>query len=157
MRITVLAIGNRMPAWVNSAVQEYSRRLPAHCAFEVHEVPALKRGKNADTARIAEKEAEVLVKAVPVGALIIALERTGRQISTEMLAEALQDWIDSSQDVALLVGGPEGLSPIAIKHASRVWSLSKLTYAHPLVRVILAEQVYRAWSICAGLPYHRGD
>ncbi len=157
MRIVLLAIGNRMPAWVNPAFEEYARRMPAHCALELREVPALKRGKNADINRILEKEAIALVKAIPGGALVIALERTGREISTSDLAVHLQGWIDQNQDIVLLVGGPEGLTETVVKHSNLVWSLSKLTYAHPLVRVIIAEQVYRAWSICAGLPYHRGD
>jgi 23S rRNA (pseudouridine1915-N3)-methyltransferase len=156
MRIVLLAVGNRMPSWVNPAFEEYARRMPAHCTLELREVRALKRGKNADINRILEKEANALVRAIPGGALVIALERTGREISTSDFATHLQDWIDQNRDIALLVGGPEGLTEKVARQSNLVWSLSKLTYAHPLVRVIIAEQVYRAWSVCAGLPYHRG-
>ena len=157
MLIKLLAVGNRMPKWVELGYREYAQRMPNLCKLELVEVAAKKRGKNADTARILRDEAQALQAAIPKGTLTIALDRKGRHIDTEELASNLQTWIDESQDVAILIGGPEGLDPVYLEQVSRKWSLSKMTFAHPVVRVMLAEQLYRAWSIIAKLPYHRGD
>ncbi len=157
MKITLIAIGTRMPAWVIAGFKEYQQRMPQVCALELHEIAALKRGKNADIPRILRDEAAAISAAVPKGAQIIALDRKGKHIDTDMLATQMQGWIDNSQDVAIIIGGPEGLERDFMTKANRLWSLSALTFAHPVVRVMLAEQLYRAWSINANLPYHRGD
>jgi len=157
MRIKLLAVGTKMPQWVIQAYQEYAQRMPAVAQLELVEITAKKRGKNADTARILRDEGEALRAAVPKGALTIALDRKGKQVDTEGLARKLQRWIDDSQDVAILIGGPEGIDPDYLNSIQTKWSLSALTFAHPVVRVMLAEQLYRAWSINANLPYHRGD
>ncbi len=157
MRIKLLAVGTKMPKWVELGYQEYARRMPSLCALDLVEIQAKKRGKNSDTARILRDEAKALQDAVPRGALTIALDRKGKHISTEDLARHLQNWVDESQDVAILVGGPEGIEPDYLRQVSIKWSLSAMTFAHPVVRVMLAEQLYRAWSINANLPYHRGD
>jgi len=157
MRIKLLAVGTKMPQWVTLAYQEYAQRMPAIAQLELIEIAAKKRGKNADTARILRDEADALRAAVPRGALTIALDRKGKQVDTEGMAQHLQNWIDDSQDVAILIGGPEGIDPSYLNSIQSKWSLSALTFAHPLVRVMLAEQLYRAWSINANLPYHRGD
>jgi len=157
MRIKLLAVGTKMPQWVIQAYQEYAQRMPAVAQLELVEIAAKKRGKTADTARILRDEGEALRAAVPKGALTIALDRKGKQVDTEGLARKLQRWIDDSQDVAILIGGPEGIDPDYLNSIQTKWSLSALTFAHPVVRVMLAEQLYRAWSINANLPYHRGD
>jgi len=157
MRIKLLAVGTRMPKWVEQGYREYAQRMPTLCQLELIEIPAKKRGKNADTARILRDEAAALQAAIPKGTLVIALDRKGKHIDTETLASNLQNWIDESQDVAILIGGPEGIDPNYLAQAQRKWSLSAMTFAHPVVRVMLAEQLYRAWSINANLPYHRGD
>ncbi|MEM7357584.1 MAG: 23S rRNA (pseudouridine(1915)-N(3))-methyltransferase RlmH [Pseudomonadota bacterium] len=157
MRIKLVAIGTRMPAWVTQGYQEYAQRMPNICQLELIEIAAKKRGKNADTARILRDEARALDAAIPAGNLIIALDRRGKSIDTPELARQMQNWIDDSQDVAILVGGPEGIDPAYMQRVNLKWSLSALTFAHPVVRVMLAEQLYRAWSINANLPYHRGE
>lgn len=157
MRIKLLAVGTRMPDWVERGYHEYAQRMPKLCQLELVEIPAKKRGKNADTARILRDEAVALQSAVPQGAIVVALDRRGKHISTETLAEQLQNWIDESQDVAILIGGPEGIDPNYLAKVQRKWSMSAMTFAHPVIRVMLAEQLYRAWSIIASLPYHRGD
>ncbi len=144
-----------MPGWVNIAFEEYRRRLVAPVALELVEVEARRRGKNPDIRRIVDAEGEALIAAVPAGALTIALDRGGRAVDTETLAGLLQEWVDDAQDVAFLVGGPEGLSDKCLSAAHLKLSLSTLTFAHPLVRVVVAEQIYRAYSINHGLPYHR--
>jgi len=156
MRIKLLAVGTRMPQWVEQGYREYAQRMPALCQLELVEIAAKKRGKNADTARILRDEAQALQAAIPKGCLTIALDRRGKHLDTQALATHLQTWIDDSQDVAILVGGPEGIDPNYLQAVSLKWSLSAMTFAHPVVRVMLAEQLYRAWSINANLPYHRG-
>ena len=146
-----------MPSWVDEGFNEYAQRMPKLCALELVEITAKKRGKNADTARILRDEARELESAIPKGALCLVLDRKGKSISTEDLATNMQRWIDDSQDVAILIGGPEGVDQQLISRCSMVLSLSAMTFAHPVVRVMLAEQLYRAWSINANLPYHRGD
>jgi 23S rRNA (pseudouridine1915-N3)-methyltransferase len=155
MHIHLIAIGQRMEAWVNEGYQEFARRMPQECALRLKEIPAVKRGKNADIPRILQQEGERMLGAIPSGARVIALDVDGRQWSTAQLAQQLEQWLPAGQDVALLVGGPEGLAPQCLERAQQRWSLSALTLPHPLVRVVVAEQLYRAWTIIKGHPYHR--
>lgn len=155
MRIHLIAVGQRMPRWVTAGFAEYASRLPPECALELREIPAERRGKNPDIRRILAREGERMLAAVPKGALVVALDVKGRAWSTEDLADRLQSWLGEGRDVVLLVGGPDGLDATCLNRAEQRWSLSALTFPHPLVRVILAEQLYRAWSIGAGHPYHR--
>lgn len=155
MQIHLIAVGEKMPRWVQEGFEEFAKRLPAECALRLVEIPAGRRGKNADIARILRDESSRLLAAVPKGAIPIALEVGGRRWSTEQLAKQLEAWMHGGQDVALLVGGPEGLDDEVRATARLHWSLSPLTLPHPLVRVVLAEQLYRAWSILRNHPYHR--
>jgi 23S rRNA (pseudouridine1915-N3)-methyltransferase len=157
MRIKLIAIGTKMPDWVEQGFQEYVQRMPKLCELQLIEIAAKKRGKNADIPRILRDEAQLQKAAITAGTLVIALDRKGKTIDTLALATHMQNWIDESQDVAILVGGPEGIEPRWLMEIQQKWSLSAMTFAHPLVRVMLAEQLYRAWSINANLPYHRGD
>lgn len=160
MRIRLLSIGRRMPGWVDAGFTEYAKRLPPECALELVEIEPAQRGKAkpsaGDRARIRRDEGERLLKALPPEALAVALDVAGKPWSTEQLADELTAWMASGRDPALLVGGADGLSEACLARAERRWSLSRLTFPHQLVRVILAEQVYRAWSITRGHPYHRG-
>lgn len=155
MQIHLIAVGNRMPAWVDQGYSEYAKRLPAECAIRLHEIAAGKRGKNVDIARLTRQEGEKMGAAVPKGARLVALEVSGKAWSTEQLAGRLEAWMGEGRDVALLVGGPEGIEPSLSASADERWSLSPLTLPHPLVRIVVAEQLYRAWSIIKGHPYHR--
>lgn len=155
MQIHLIAVGERMPAWVETAFAEYAGRLPAHCRLVLREVSAGRRTKGADLVRLTRDEGERLLAAVPKNARLIALDREGRNLSTEDLAGELKTQMARGDDLALLVGGPEGLAPECLARAQARWSLSALTLAHPLVRVVVAEQMYRAWSILNNLPYHR--
>ncbi len=156
MKINLIAIGKRMPSWVESGYQEYAHRL-SNSDFQLNllELPAEKRGKNANLSQILEREGTALLKAVPTGDHIIAFDRLGKNISTVALAKQLTTWRDGAQDISLLIGGPEGISPDCLSKAQSKWSLSALTLPHPLVRIIVAEQIYRAWSIMTQHPYHR--
>lgn len=155
MKIHLLAVGERMPAWIEAGYQEYAKRLPPECALRLVEIPPARRTKNSDLARLKAQEAERILAALPKGALVVALEVEGRGWSTGDLARRLGEWLGAGRDVALLVGGPDGLDGSCRERADLLWSLSPLTLPHPLVRVVVAEQIYRAWSLLKGHPYHR--
>jgi 23S rRNA (pseudouridine1915-N3)-methyltransferase len=155
MQIQLIAIGTRMPAWVQEGFKEYARRLPRECALQLVEIPLGKRGKNADVQRAIAEEGEKMLAALPRDCRVIALEVEGRAWNTPQLAGELETWLGAGRDVALLVGGPDGLSEACRARADQAWSLSPLTLPHPLVRVLLAEQLYRAWTLYKGHPYHR--
>lgn len=153
------AVGTRMPGWVDEAFNDYARRLPSACRLLLREVPTAYRGgaarKGAAPAASLRREGEGLLRAVPSGARIVALDERGTTWSTAELAERLQTWMADGRDTALLAGGPDGLAPECRERADLTWSLSRLTFPHALVRVIVAEQVWRAWSLLHGHPYHR--
>ncbi len=119
------------------------------------EIPPGKRGKNADISRILDKEGQQLLAAIPKGNRIVTLEVEGKPWTTPKLAQQLERWQLDGRDVALLIGGPEGLAPACIAASEQKWSLSPLTLPHPLVRIMLAEQLYRAWTILNNHPYHK--
>lgn len=155
MQIHLIAVGTRMPAWVSTGYQEYARRIPRECALRLVEIPAVKRRKSLPAERIRQTEGHQLLSAVPSQAEVIALDVSGTAINTGTLATRLQAWMRAGRDIALLVGGPDGLSDDCLARAGSRWSLSPLTLPHALVRVVVAEQVYRAWTILSGHPYHR--
>ena len=155
MRIYLIAVGTRMPSWVEEAYREFSKRLPRECALQLHEIPLGKRSKSQAAERAQHDEGQSMLGAIPAGCHVVALDVQGRAWSTEDLSSNLQDWLASGRDLALLVGGPDGLSPACLDRADQRWSLSALTFPHALVRVIIAEQFYRAWTVTTGHPYHR--
>lgn len=155
MKLHVISVGNKMPDWVQAGYQEYARRMPGNCSLQLLEIPSLFRGKNLDVERTLRDEGRKMLEAVPKNCKVITLEVGGRAFTTEALAQELESWMLGGRDVALLVGGPEGLSPECSQASELKWSLSKLTLPHPLVRVVLAESLYRAWSVMTGHPYHR--
>lgn len=154
MRIRLIAIGTRMPDWIEAGYRDYATRLPKTLALELVELPVEHRGKNADVARLRDAEGAALLKAAG-DARIIAFDEHGKQPDTAGWAKALEGWMQDGRDVALLVGGPDGHAPAVLAKAHAVWSLSKLTFPHALVRVLIAEQLYRAWSLVNHHPYHR--
>ena len=155
MKINLLAVGQKMPAWVELGYKEYAHRMPAEARLELKEIAPGKRGKNADINRIVQDEGQRIKATIPKNNRIVVLDVKGKAWSTEQLADRLGEWMQSGQDISLLVGGPEGLSEECRSMADEKWSLSALTFPHPLVRVILAEQLYRAWSVLRNHPYHR--
>lgn len=155
MKIKLIAVGTKMPAWVNEGFQDYVKRLPKDFALELVEIPMAPRGKNTDIAKAIHKEGDSMLDAIPANDKVIALEVLGKSWSTEQLAEQAKDWRMMGKNISLLVGGPDGLDPRCSARADQKWSLSALTLPHPVVRVILAEQVYRAWTLMNNHPYHR--
>ncbi len=144
-----------MPGWVKTGYQEYARRLPPECRLNLIEIAPGKRGKNADIERAVRDEGERMLAAIPKDTHVVALDVRGTQWSTAQLSAQLQSWLQGGRDVALLIGGPEGLAEPCLTRAAVKWSLSPLTLPHALVRVVAAEQLYRAWSILKHHPYHR--
>jgi 23S rRNA (pseudouridine1915-N3)-methyltransferase len=155
VKFHLLAVGEKMPAWVTEGYREYSQRLPGHLSLILKEQPVAHRGKNPDIERLKRDEGKRMLAAIPAGARAVALEIGGKPWSTEELARRMQGWMQSGGDVALMVGGPDGLAPECLARADERWSLGPMTLPHPLVRVVVAEQLYRAWSILNNHPYHR--
>lgn len=155
MKIQIVAVGTKMPDWVTRGVEEFTRRFPGDFPVVFNEIAAGKRGKNADIPRILQKEGDAMLAAVPKNHRIVTLEVTGKSWTTPQLAKQLDNWKMDGRDVSLLIGGPEGLAPACIDASEQRWSLSALTLPHPLVRIIVAESLYRAWSVTQNHPYHR--
>jgi 23S rRNA (pseudouridine1915-N3)-methyltransferase len=155
MKIKLLAVGTKMPSWVTTGYQEYAKRLPSDMQLQLQELPLGFRGKSADPAKAMHKEGESMLAAIGNGDRVVALDVLGKPWSTQQLAEQCADWRMDGRNISLLVGGPNGLAPECLAQADQRWSLSPLTLPHPLVRVLLAEQLYRAWTILNHHPYHK--
>ncbi|MGZ8152077.1 MAG: 23S rRNA (pseudouridine(1915)-N(3))-methyltransferase RlmH [Methylovulum sp.] len=155
MQIHLISVGNRMPGWVQQGYEEYAKRLPRECELVLKVIAPGYRCKNSDVVRIVRDEGERMIAAIPSDAHVVTLDIPGKAWTTPELAQAMRRWLESGQSVALLVGGPEGLADSVKQLARESWSLSKLTFPHPLVRIVAAEQLYRAWSILNNHPYHR--
>jgi len=155
MHIRVLAVGDRQPAWVSAAVAEYRVRLPRNWQFSLREISAASRsGRNRESARVAEGDA--ILAGLGDRERLIALDEGGRQLTSAGLADWIDSWQQDGRDVCLAIGGADGLAERCLERAESRWSLSRLTLPHGLVRVLLVEQLYRAWSLNSGHPYHRG-
>ena len=155
LRIHLLAVGRRMPAWVESGFREYSRRLRGDVALELTEVTPARRSQRYDAERAREEESRALLGAIPQGAWVVALDERGEPWASADVARHMEQWALAVSDVVLLVGGPDGLHARCLEAARQRWSLSRLTLPHALVRVVAAEQVYRGWSLLNNHPYHR--
>ena len=155
MQIHLISVGNRMPSWVKTGYDDYAKRLPRDYELLLKEIAPGVRGKNCDLARIIRDEGERMSAVIPLGSFIVALELSGKTMTTPELAVSLKRWQETGKTVVLLVGGPDGMADSVRAKASESWSLSPLTFPHPLVRIIVAEQLYRAWSILHNHPYHR--
>lgn len=155
LKISLISCGNKMPSWVNEGVSEFAKRLKDFAAFNLIEIPLLKRGKASDQSRILEKESNLILSALPQGARIIALEIGGESFSSEQLAVKIEQLQQLSSHLCFLIGGPEGLSAAVLEKSHERWSLSALTLPHPLVRIVLVEALYRSFSIIHNHPYHK--
>lgn len=155
MRLTVCAVGTRVPGWVEEGVNTYRKRLPRHLELNFREVPAPRRSSATKAAHQKQQEGELIMKALPPQAYVIALDEHGSNWTSSELAGQLEAWQASHPVVAFMIGGADGLSDSCKQRADRLWSLSPLTLPHALVRVLLTEQLYRAWTVTQGHPYHR--
>ncbi|MCO5101401.1 MAG: 23S rRNA (pseudouridine(1915)-N(3))-methyltransferase RlmH [Burkholderiaceae bacterium] len=157
MRIRIVAVGTKMPAWVDAANADYLRRLPAEWRIEWREVRAEPRGASRDAEVWMQREAARIRNALSDGARIVALDERGDDLDSIAFAGRVRDWQRDARPVAIVIGGPDGLDRSLLAAADERLRLSSLTLPHALVRVVLAEQLFRAWSIGSGHPYHRGD
>lgn len=155
MDIRIHAIGKRMPPWVKAGFEDYQSRFPRHIRLSLREINMPERKSSADILRLKEEEGERLLSGVQTDDVVIALDEGGQQWGSRAFAGKFQDWIDDKRDISLLIGGPDGLSRQCMERANIKWSLSKMTLPHMMVRVVLAEQLYRAWAITQNHPYHR--
>lgn len=155
MNIELLAAGTRPPAWTDAGFREYQKRLPREWHLLLKEVPVARRSKGKSTDQLKREEGDKMLAAIKPGAMVVVLDREGDIWSTEQLAQNFEKWMQSYSDVQVLIGGPDGLDSRCIERANVIWSLSRLTFPHFLVRTMVAEQLYRAWSITANHPYHK--
>jgi 23S rRNA (pseudouridine1915-N3)-methyltransferase len=155
MRIQLIGVGAKMPAWVTQGFQEYQKRLPANLSLQLVEIPLTSRGKHADVTRMIQKEGRLMLEAIGKQDFVVALDVLGKSWSTEQLSTQLAQWQMNGHNLSILIGGPEGLAPECLQRADQRWSLSPLTLPHPMVRILVAEQLYRAWTLLQGHPYHK--
>lgn len=156
MRAKLIAVGERMPRWVAEGFAEYAKRLSRDLPLELVEIKPGARGKGRDDVRAMADEGEALLAALPRDAHVVALEGRGTAWTSEQLADRLSNWRMAGRDLAFLIGGPDGHARDVLQRADQCLSLGPLTLPHMLVRLLVAEQLYRAVTICSGHPYHRG-
>ena len=155
LKLALITASNRQPAWVEQGADDYAKRLRGRCSLEIATVPLARRSGTTPVERAVANEGERLLAQVPAGAHVVALVEHGKPWSTRALATKLEGWMQRGAPVCFLVGGPDGLAPACVARASDQWSLSPLTLPHGLVRIIVAEALYRAWSLLERHPYHR--
>ncbi len=155
MKIEVLAAGYRPPSWVSDGVVDYTKRMPRECSVEIVEIETAKRRKKDSVERLRQQEEKGFLDRLNRDARVIALDSGGDIWSTEELARRLEQWMGENPRIQMLIGGPDGLPRRCIDLADDVWSLSRLTFPHMLVRILVCEQLYRAWGITRNHPYHR--
>jgi len=155
LRLSLLTASNRQPEWVDAGADDYAKRLRGRCSLEIKTVPLARRTATTPVDRAILDEGERLLALLPNAARVVALCEGGKPWSTKDLAAKLEGWMRLGVPVAFLVGGPDGLSQACIDRAAERWSLSNLTLPHGLVKVVVAEALYRAWSLLENHPYHR--
>jgi len=155
VKLFILAVGHKMPAWVNEGFAEYTRRMPREAHIELVEIKPEKRAGGKTREQVHEAERSRIEAALPAGCVRVVLDEHGKDWSTLELADELKNWMRGGRDVAFVIGGADGLHPEVKRQANRLWSLSRLTLPHGLVRVVLAEQLYRAVTVIQTRPYHR--
>ena len=155
VKCRLIAAGTRLPDWVNSGFREYQKRLRSPLTLELQEIPVATRRAGENPQRAIQREGADMLAALRKDDYVVALEITAKTMTTEQLSAWLAERMRDGRPLALLIGGPDGLSPPCLERADQSWSLSPLTLPHALVRVVVAEQLYRATSLLAGHPYHR--
>ena len=155
MKLWILAVGHKMPAWVNEGFAEYTKRMPREARIELVEIKPEKRDGGKTREQVHEAERKRIEAALPADCVRVVLDEHGQNWSTLELSDNVKDWMGGGRDVAFVIGGADGLHPEVKRSAGRLWSLSRLTLPHGLVRVVLAEQLYRAVTVIQNHPYHR--
>lgn len=155
MHIYIIAVGEKSPAWIETGIGEYIKRMPRECQVQMVSIPLSRRSKNKTIKQIQIDEQEKLIKHTPKNSYRVALDESGQSWTTILLAEKVKDWMQSIPIITFYIGGPDGFTEEFLEKVDFVWSLSSLTLPHMLVRVMLVEQLYRAWTVVKGYPYHR--
>ena len=155
MHIRLIAVGDRQPSWVDAAFDTYASRLPRDWRFRIEHVSAARRGKSDKSDKPRQVEGERILAKLAANEQVVLLDEKGKQMTSPELATCLADWQADGRNLCFVIGGPDGVSAPCRARADHVWSLSRLTLPHGLARVLFAEQLYRAWSLQTGHPYHR--
>ncbi len=155
MHIRLIAVGDRQPAWVDDAFKIYLQRFPRQWKFRLDRIPTARRSKNSQASKAIAAESEHILARIDAPERAVLLDERGRQMTSQEFATSLSDWQSDGRDLCFVIGGPDGVSAECRERADYVWSLSKLTLPHGMARILFAEQLYRAWSLQSGHPYHR--
>lgn len=155
MHIRLLAVGDRQPSWVDDAFAIYTERFPREWKFRLDTIQTVRRSKNDKSRQAMEAEGDIIIQRLSASELVVLLDERGKQLSSKSLASKLIDWQSDGRDLCFIIGGPDGVSVTVRQRADMMWSLSQLTLPHGMARALIAEQLYRAWSLQAGHPYHR--
>ena len=155
MHIRLLAVGDRQPTWVDDAFGIYSGRYPREWKFRLDTIPTVHRNKNDKSRQAMEAEGELILAKLVATEQVVLLDERGKPLSSQELADKLSEWQTDGRDLCFVIGGPDGVSDAVRQRADSLWSLSKLTLPHGMARALLSEQLYRAWSLQNGHPYHR--
>ncbi len=155
MHIRLIAVGDRQPSWVDTAFENYLKRLPRQWQFRLDLIATAPRSKKADTQSAKSTEGKKVLAKIKDAECVVVLDERGEEFSSPELAARLKDWQGDGRDLTFVIGGPDGVSPECLERADLCWSLSRLTLAHGLARILFIEQLYRAWCLESGHPYHR--
>lgn len=155
MHIRLLAVGDRQPSWVNDAFAKYVKRFPREWRFRLDVVPTVRRSKNDKSLQAMQTEADLILSKLNQGEQLVLLDECGKQVSSKELAVQLSVWQGDARDLCFVIGGPDGVADTVRQRAGFSWSLSRLTLPHGMARVVFCEQIYRAWTLNSGHPYHR--
>jgi 23S rRNA (pseudouridine1915-N3)-methyltransferase len=155
VHIRLIAVGDRQPGWVDDAVENYTARFPREWQFRIDQIATARRSKNNKSLQAMNAEGEQILSRVRKTEQVILLDERGKQMTSQVLARKLADWQSDGRDLCFVIGGPDGVAEACRERANSSWSLSQLTLPHGLARVLFTEQMYRAWSLQTGHPYHR--
>jgi 23S rRNA (pseudouridine1915-N3)-methyltransferase len=155
VHIRLLAVGDRQPSWVDDAFGIYAERFPREWKFRLDTIATVRRNKNDKSRQAMEAEGELITAKLSLDEQVVLLDERGKQLTSKSLASKLSDWQTDGRDLCFIIGGPDGVSDTVRQRADMMWSLSQLTLPHGMARALLSEQLYRAWSLQSGHPYHR--
>jgi len=155
MKVHLIAVGKKMPEWINAGYAEFSKRMPPELQINLIEITPSTRNKSTPIEKNIKEEGERIQSAIPANSKLIVLDEKGKNFSSIDLSRKIEGWLPMGQDISLVIGGADGIDPEIKQQADEKWSLSSFTLPHALVRVVVVEQLYRAWSILKGHPYHR--
>jgi 23S rRNA (pseudouridine1915-N3)-methyltransferase len=155
LKIHLIAVGKKMPEWINTGYAEFSKRMPPELQINLIEITPSVRNKSTPIEKNIKEEGESIQSAIPANSKLIVLDEKGKYFSSIDLSKKMEGWLPMGQDISIVIGGTDGIDPMIKQQADEKWSVSSFTLPHALVRVVVAEQLYRAWSIMKGHPYHR--